>query len=59
MVKCTCGRQFKNIGKLHRHIMINDGDGFNHKPDVKDERTAKEAKNYYHKRRKANGNDGN
>ena len=61
MVKCMCGRLFKNLGKLSRHLKIHNDDP-SHVPDKSHELTEKAFKRYnkHHKREKVNhGNESN
>ena len=44
MVKCTCGRTFENLGKLRRHIKVQDSPV--HVPDRADAVTDKMIKRY-------------
>lgn len=49
MVKCTCGRAFKNMGKLRRHIDFfrNRPDEVLHRADREHSDTDKEFGRYY------------
>lgn len=51
MVKCECGRKFKNMGKLARHLLFHLDRGTSHCPDILHESTAKELKRYLRKGR--------
>ena len=45
MVKCVCGRRFKNMGKLSRHLVVH-GDDPRHVPDKSHEPTVELLKRY-------------
>ncbi len=53
MVKCACGREFKNMGKLMRHfvIYVSKNDKCFHVPEMGHEAT-REAYNRYNKSHK-------
>ena len=56
-VRCTCGRIFKNVGKLSRHVEahkedpIGDNNSMNiHAPDRNDPTTEKQYRRYLNRR---------
>lgn len=44
MVKCVCGREFGNMGKLMRHVRLKDSP--EHVPDLEHRATEKSVKRY-------------
>ena len=54
MVKCTCGRIFKNMGKMHRHFKIWESDP-RHVLDTEYATAMKDSKRYNKSHKKGRG----